>query len=394
MLGRGLGLQLVGVELAGAGERDDAVVGAARPRRERIVDRDPAVQGDRVGRRRAGLLAGLGEVEPRLGAARAVRPALQVAVVVRGDRRPVAGVAQQVADQHLGVGADDRVGRDRRGERARDLGLVREVRRARGVVADEVGEQRQVVVGVAQVLGRGGPVGELLGAQADHQVEPRPVIVVGRRGGEDRLERGPGRLPLLQRELLRGEPLGGGRPVRRGHRLGERGRRGRGARVDRPRAARRRIAGIGGLRRGRCAARDGALPVRVVTRAPGERGGERGDERRDERRDEQRDERRDEDAGQWPHGTTVATPIPQDKFRVGERSWPMPARSAKRRQARAVIHAAIASSIAPRGPNPAAIVRASSHRLRIRAAAIAASSVSSPSSRSSACWNAIPIAMP
>ena len=54
----------------------------------------------------------LGEPEPCLGPPRALGPPLQVVLVVRRDLRPVARSAQEVADEHLGVGADDRVARD------------------------------------------------------------------------------------------------------------------------------------------------------------------------------------------------------------------------------------------------------------------------------------------
>jgi len=49
--------------VVGLGDRGDALVRVAGPGRERIVDLDPAIERDRVGGGRAGVLHRLGEVE-------------------------------------------------------------------------------------------------------------------------------------------------------------------------------------------------------------------------------------------------------------------------------------------------------------------------------------------
>jgi len=49
-LGGGLGLELGAIELIGLGDRDHAIVPARRPRRQRVLDRDRAIDQGGVGR--------------------------------------------------------------------------------------------------------------------------------------------------------------------------------------------------------------------------------------------------------------------------------------------------------------------------------------------------------
>ena len=275
---------------AGLGQRVQARGGLGGPRRQRIVDGDRAVERAGVG---AGVGAGLerlGAAEPRLGLADAVRPSGQVVAVVRGDRGVIAGAAEQITDQQLGVGGDERVGADRAGQGQRGGGVVREVARAGLLVAEVVGERRQERAGPGERIG-GAPPLALLRHRDAREEQRAPAL--GRIGGvEGELaEGGGGGGPVLADQRVARRRAGEVRPA---HVLGERGDR-------RPGWHRRGVDPCvrrrGGGDRGRHA---GAMVARVVARA-----------RRPREDPDEEDSLR--------HDGTVTTSIATGKFPVGAR---------------------------------------------------------------------------
>jgi hypothetical protein len=274
---------------AGLGQRVEPRGGLGGPRRQRIVDGDRPVQRGRVGARVVRGLERLGAAEPRLRAADAVGAPGQVVAVVRGDRGRIAGGAQQIADQQLGVGADDARAIDAARQIERAGGVVREVAGPRLLIAEVVGQQRQRRAGAAERVGGGLPAPEL--GERDARQRQRAAALGGIGGGQrQRAERAGGGGPVLPGQRGGGRRAG---EVRRAHVLGQR----RGGRAGRRRVDRH--AGVDGGRGDRRARwRDvAAVAPGVVPRA-----------RRRPR------EYTDEEPG-LGHDRTLTTPIATGKFR-------------------------------------------------------------------------------
>ena len=208
----------------------DARAGVGRPAGERRGNRDLAVERERL-LALAGPLERLGEAVASLGQPDALGTVGQVLLIVVSGGDPVAARPQEVADQELGVGADDGGGRHLLGVRHRLARLAGRVIRARRLVVDPVGQDRQTGERLGESGGGGGPLPQVVVAQRDQEGEPRParrVLLLLEDGGEA-LARLP---PVLEGEAGRRLSGRAGREVGSRHRLGELdgaglGRRGR-----------------------------------------------------------------------------------------------------------------------------------------------------------------------
>ena len=263
-----------------------------RPRRQRIVDRDLAIQrrSPRPGRP-CGRLERLGEPEPRLRATRPVRPARQVVAVVRD--RPSAGspCPRSRSPTSSSASAPTIESRATVCASASRLGhVLREVERARRVIAEVVGEQRQPGARGREVLAA---ASASCRARASHQAEHQ------RRGARRRRRSRPcarasnaaGASAQFSSANARAPSAASpGLEVRRRHRLGERRRRaGRGLPASAGSAA--ASSATGGVAARGC---DRRVAMSVVARAG--------------------DDQSEDEPGCPRMPLTLATPISEDKF--------------------------------------------------------------------------------